>query len=139
MVEAAAGERGLSAHRGNLDDATAALRAQVGQGCPGNLHRADEVGVDLVDDLFVGHFFGGAQQAVAGIVDDDVDPAEFGECLVHYHPDGWRVRHVEVADPQKVAMGGLQVVDRARLADRARDAVAAGEKLLGQLAAESRS
>ena len=39
---------------------------------------AGQVGGDDVLDLVVGQFLGGAEQAVAGVADDSVDPAEPG-------------------------------------------------------------
>ncbi len=39
----------------------------------------DKVGIDLMPELIVGQSFRRAEEAVASIVDDDIDPAEFRE------------------------------------------------------------
>ena len=57
----------------DLDDASAALGAEVWQRGADELDRPDQVGRDNVLDLLVGEFLRGTEQAVAGITDDDVD------------------------------------------------------------------
>jgi hypothetical protein len=63
-------------------DPAATLPAKVREGCTRDLNRADQVGGDLVEDLLVSQFLGGAEQAMAGVVDHDVDLAELSKRLI---------------------------------------------------------
>jgi hypothetical protein len=137
VIQAPARKGGLAAISGDLDDATAALPAQMRKSCAHHLDRADQDGIDLVDDLFVRQLLGRAKETVAGVVDHDVDLAELGEGLVYDLMDRRRVGHVEMGEPQQVAILGLEIIHRVHLADGASDAVAAGKKLLCHVAAEA--
>jgi hypothetical protein len=59
-----------------------------------DLDGAQQVGADFVDDLLVSEFLGRPEQAVARVVDDDVDCAEGVECRVDDPADLGRVRDV---------------------------------------------
>jgi hypothetical protein len=58
----------------------AALFAQQGRRGLGQPQGAGEVGLHLVADVLFGQFLGGAEHAVAGVVDDDVQAAEVCVC-----------------------------------------------------------
>jgi len=62
VIHGPAGERGLPAVGRDLDDAAAALGAQVRQGRADHLDGAGEVGGDDVVDLVVGELLGGADR-----------------------------------------------------------------------------
>src|SRR6185437_4755345 len=62
VIHGPAGERGLPAVGGDLDDEAAALGAQVRQGRADHLDGAGEVGGDDVVDLVVGELLGGADR-----------------------------------------------------------------------------
>ena len=82
MVQRVPGEGALPAVRGDLDDAAATLGAEVRQRCPDEPDRPEEVGGDEVTDLRVSELLRRAEQAVAGVADDDVNAAELGERAV---------------------------------------------------------
>ena len=68
---------------------------RCGSAAADELDGAGQVGGDDVVDLGVGEFFGGAEQAVAGVADDHVDAAELGERVVDDVADGDGVGDVE--------------------------------------------
>jgi hypothetical protein len=94
-------------------------------------------GRDDVVDLLVGEFFGGTEQAVAGVGDDDVDAAQALEGAVDELPDRRAVGHFEHLGDERVGVGVAEVGDLPGSADGADDTVAAGEQLLGEFAAEA--
>ena len=59
-----------------------------------------EDGVDLV----VGEFLGGAEDAVAGVADHDVDPPEVGDGALDDGPQGRGVADVEHLDAKQVGV-----------------------------------
>ena len=62
--------------RRDVDDLAVALPAQVRRGGADHAPLAREVGVELAADLGVGQVLLGAEQAVAGVVDEHVEPTE---------------------------------------------------------------
>jgi len=90
-----------------------------------------------VVDLLVGQFLGGAEQAVAGVADDDVDAPELLEAAVHNLADRLGVGDVEQFAAERVGVAVGEVGDGLGAADGADDGVAAVEELGGQLAAEA--
>jgi hypothetical protein len=62
---------------------------------------------------------------------------ELGERRVHHRAQLGGVGHIQRTDPQPVAVGGGQIRQLLRLAQRRRDAVTPREQLLGQLPAEA--
>jgi hypothetical protein len=126
----------LAAHAGDLDDPAAALLA------PMMITRAflqpmrEQEDLDLVADLFDGHFLGGAHNGVSGIVDHNVHrpgPESPADRLV----DVGRACEVEDLDSQPVAVRLAQVFQSRGAADRRRDAVAIAEGVLGEMAAQA--
>jgi hypothetical protein len=53
MIERSAGKRALPAIGGEIDGSSAALLAQMRKGCAHYLDRADQIGVDLAEDLVI--------------------------------------------------------------------------------------
>ena len=94
-----------------------------------DLDRAQQVDGDFVDDLLVGELLGRAEQAVARVVDDDVDRSEGAEGRVDDLPDPSGVREVQAGGPEAVAVLLGESANRVEVADRARDPVAAPESL----------
>ena len=88
-------------------------------------------------DLFIAKLFGRPKEAVAGIADDDIDPAEFAESLFHDAPDSGEVGHVEMLKPQEITVFGLEVVHGVHLSNGAGDAVATLKKTFCHEPAES--
>lgn len=73
-VGALAGENGRDAfERGDLHDVAGALAAQLRQCRPGHVEHAEDVGLELPAQLVVGDLLERAEQAIAGVVDHDVD------------------------------------------------------------------
>jgi hypothetical protein len=92
-----------------------------------NLDGADQVGVNLMDDLFVRNFLRGAEERVARVVDDHIDTPKGGEGVVDNTVDGRRVGHVERGEPEPVTVLLFHVVDCGEFAGGAGDPVAAFE------------
>ena len=79
--------------RGGVDDVAPALAKEVGQGQPaGSDHRAGVQRDDIIDQLVIQLFEGAAPDVVAGIVDQNVDPAE--------------LLHMGIDDPAHVGLVG---------------------------------
>ena len=64
------------ADRGHLQDVARALLAQERQRGLGHPERAEQVGLDLVAGVGLAELLDHAELPVAGVVDDDVEPAE---------------------------------------------------------------
>lgn len=110
VVEAEARMGELAARRGNLNDAPP-LRPQMREGGADDMDRASDVGRDLVTDLLVGQFLGGAEKTVAGIVHDDVDPAHAREGVVDRTPHGCGVGHIQKRDMKRVRVALREIVE----------------------------
>jgi hypothetical protein len=74
------------------------------QGGSDDLDRADEVCIDLMSDLIVGEFLGGAEKTVARVIDDHVDAAECAKRFADDAVDGGHVGHVKQGEPELVAV-----------------------------------
>ncbi len=127
----------MPAHARELDEDAAALLPEAGDDAACQLDRAGEVGREQVFDLPVAEVLGSAEDAGAGVGDDDVDGAELGERRVDHVGQGGDVRDVQLPGPQPLAERVPEVVQLFRVAEGRRDAVAAGEELLGQFAADA--
>src|SRR4029077_7433090 len=97
----------------------------------------DEICGELMSDLFIAKLFRRAEEPIARVADDHVDPAEFDEGLFHDVVDFRQVGHIEKRNPQTVAILGFQVIHRIQFADGSRHAVAALKQRLAHEAAES--
>ena len=75
-IDAPAREGGIADDRRDVDDVTLARAAQMGQDGAGDLEQAEDIGLELALDLLRGRLLDRGQQAVAGVVDEDVDAAE---------------------------------------------------------------
>ena len=137
MVDAEARISHLSAFRTGLEDAAAALAAEVRQASADELDRARQVRGNLLFDLGVGDLLGGAEQAIAGIAEHDVDTPG-GEGQIHPAPDRARVVEVERDGAQPVAMRSLQITERLRAPHRRDDAVPPQEQPLRHAASDAR-
>jgi hypothetical protein len=137
VAHGVAGERDLAAVTRQLHDAVAPGLAHVRQDGADQLDRAGEVGGDDRVDLGVGVLLGGAEEAVTGVVHQDVDAAEGGGGVLDDVVDTGRVAYVEDPGSEGVRVGFGQVGDGFRAPDRADDAFADGEQLLGEVAAEA--
>jgi hypothetical protein len=125
MVEGASRKRCLPAIGGQADNPPAALGAQMRQGSAYKLDRPAEICGELMDDLVVAEFFRSAEQSVASVADDHVDRAKFSEGFFDRAANGRQVRHVEIDQPQAIAVLGLQIVHCVQFADSSRHTVAA--------------
>jgi hypothetical protein len=137
VIHRVAGEGDLAAVAGQLNDAAAAGFPHVRQHRPDELNAGGQVGGEDGFDLGVGKFFGRAEDAVAGVADRDVDPAEGGNGAFHHVAQPRGVADVEHLDPKQVRVPVTEVGDRLRSAHRADDAITSAEQLFGQMAAEA--
>src|SRR6185437_13777891 len=97
----------------DLDDVAAALGAQHGQRGLGDVHDAEQVGVDLCAEVVERDVLDRREVGVAGIVDHDVDPAERLDACLHRGRGGCGVGDVEGdrEDPVPVAVGQVGQAD----------------------------
>jgi hypothetical protein len=125
--------------RGDGDDVACALPAQDGQDGAGDVHRAEEVGLELLAHLRGRDLLEVAGEEVPGVVDQDVDAAEA--------VDGGLRGGLGVLGAGDVEPGGQQVVlwpaqgllDLVGAAAGGDDLVAGGEGLAGDVGAQAAS
>ncbi len=106
---------------------SAALGPQVRQRGLGHPQRAEDVGLDLVACLLLGQLLDEAEVAVAGVVDDDVEPAEVVVRLLDRGEVRVAVGDVELDRQQRVAVLLGEVVQGGGVAGGGGDLVAALE------------
>ncbi len=108
------------------------LLAHHRQNCAGNVHRAEEQGLDLVSDLHGTEFLKEAGVKVAGIVDENVNPAELGnggcDCVLSILQAG----DVELDRHEVVVMADRRA-DLCWIAAGSDDGVASGARCLGNV------
>lgn len=83
MVQRQARQSDLTSHAGQLQNAAAALGAEVREGRFNQLDRASHVGSELMVDLIVGQFLHRPGQPIARIADDHVDVLKLDKSEVH--------------------------------------------------------
>jgi hypothetical protein len=137
LVGGQAGGGETAADRGDLDDAAAALGAQDGQCRLGDVHDAEQVGVDLRPEVVQGDVLDRGEVGVPGVVDHHVDAAERRDARGDGRLGGGGVGHVERdgQDPGAVASGEVGHVGG--LARGGDEAVPGRQDGLGDLAAEA--
>ena len=103
----------------------------------GDPQRAEDVRLDLVARLLLGQLLDEAELPVAGVVDDDVEPAEVVVRLLDRGEVGVAVGHVELDRQQRVAVLLDEVVERRGVARGGGDLVAALQRRDRPLPAEA--
>ena len=99
MVPAAEWLVYLPADRGDVDDAATALRAHVRHDQLNEPGQAEDVHLELAARLAQRHVFDRAVGAVAGVVDQHVDPPGRGDDLLDAVGDGRLVGEIHPEDP----------------------------------------
>jgi hypothetical protein len=66
-----------------LEKATRSPGVRLRASNPHHMDRADQVCVDLIEDLFIRKLFNGVEEAVARVDDEEIDLAAVGEGLIH--------------------------------------------------------
>lgn len=97
-VDAEVRHTALATNTGDLLDQTTLRRLSIAEylhGGPGDIDEAEEIDLELLPDLGLGVLLEAAGQAVAGVVDDDVDALELGQRLRERLLDRLLVRHVQ--------------------------------------------
>ena len=113
----------MAAEACQLQDPSTALGSQVRQRRPDHGNRAQHVGVQLSPDLLVGHLLVGAEQAIAGIGDDDVDTPQLLPRIVDHSTDPVCVGDVEREGAQLIAVALSEVAEAVGVAQRGSNAV----------------
>jgi hypothetical protein len=75
-VQPAAGAGGEARARPNVDDPSGFLRTQHRQRGPRDVEESERVGIEYRACFGVGDLFDGTERPVAGVVDQDVNPAK---------------------------------------------------------------
>ena len=83
-----------------------ALLAHVRQDCARHRHRAEHIHFKLMADLLIGHVLEKAEQAIARIVDQHVNPPEGGQRPGHRAFDLVLLRHIQRDRFQRTARPG---------------------------------
>ncbi|CCD02590.1 protein of unknown function (plasmid) [Azospirillum baldaniorum] len=138
VIEAEAGIGDLPALGGHLHDASPSLPPKMGQRGADQVDGAGEVGGDLPVDLRLREFLGRAEQAVAGVADDHVDPVVPLKGAADGRFNAGRVREIERNDLKATTMLPLQVGQRFRAARRGEHPVVPGEQLPRHVKAKAR-
>lgn len=94
------------------------------------MDRTDQVGRHDVLHLPVTELLRGAEQAIAGIADDHVNPSVQGERAINHGANRRRVGHFEHFDVERLRKSRDQIGDFARVADGTDNAVAARERCM---------
>ena len=104
MVEAENGERNESADGGDVDEDTVFVFAEVGDDGFGGFEQTDNIDVVLAADVVHRGGFERATGAVSGVVEEDVDLAEFIDGGLDAAVDGVGVLDVEFGDEDVVEL-----------------------------------
>ena len=102
----------------------AALFAQVRQRGLSDPQRSEYVRLDLVAGVLLGELLDEAELAVAGVVDDDVQPSEMVVRLLDRGEVRRAVGDIQLDRQDRVAVGVHQIGQRRGIARRGRDLVA---------------
>ncbi len=137
VVGAAEWHRDDPGRRRQLDDVARALLAQVRQRGLDHPHRAEQVGFELVAQFPLGQLLDRADLGVAGVVHDDVEPAEVLFGLLHGREDGGPVGHVQFQREDGVAVGVGQFLEGGGAPGGGGDLVTARQGGLDEVAAEA--
>ena len=116
VVHADVLERRDPADRRDLQDVARVLAAQDGQRGLGDPQRAEHVRLELVARVGLGQFLDHAELAVAGVVDDDVEPSEVPGGQFHRREVRRAVVDVQLQRQQRVAELLAQVIQRGGVA-----------------------
>ncbi len=137
MVETDPGEGRDPTDARDLHDVPAALLAQERQASLGHPQGTEQVRLDLGASLLLADLLDRAEQAVAGVVDDDVEAAEVLVRAGDRLESGRTIGDVELECEHVLAIGLDELRERVRVAGRRRDPVAARERRLRPLATEA--
>jgi len=132
-----AGIADLAADAGQLEESATTLGTQVWQHRAGQLDRTHEVGVQGGRQFAVVEFFHRPDQSVAGVGEDHIDAAEFGERTIDHCPDLAGVGDIEHRRPHLVAEAVQELDEGFRPPRSRRHAVACGEQVLGDRASNA--
>ena len=91
---------------------------------------ARQVGRDLSANLRIRQLFRRAEQPVARIAHDNVDPPHSGKHRIHDCPDPNTVHQVERSDDEALPMLRLQLIESPRTSDSRNDPISPGQQLL---------
>jgi hypothetical protein len=137
VVQRVAGKGDLAAIGRDLDDPAAALFAEVGKCRADEGDGSGQVGRNDVLDLFVRQFFGGSEEAIAGVADNGVDPAYVVEGAVDEVADGSGVGHLQHLGDERIRVTIGEVGDLRGVSDGADHPVSTFEQLTGQFPSEA--
>ena len=118
VVVAGGGEADEAADGADIDDVAGSAGAHAGEDGVGGVDEAEEVGFEHGADLIVLTFFDGGEVAVAGVVDQDVDPAELGFGGFDGGGDLLGFSDVELEGERRAVVAGDEVLDLLGLTGR---------------------
>ncbi len=121
----------------DLHDAPASLPAQVRQDGLTDPERAEQVRVEVPAGLAFRHLLHPADEAVAGVVDDDVQTSEARDPPLDRREDGRAVADVEREHPQGIRVFPGEVLENSRPARGRDDLVPGSEGSFGERATQA--
>jgi hypothetical protein len=136
VVKTAGRQGALATGAGDLDDPTGSPCAHGGNEGPRDVHRRQQVEADLPFDVRVGKLFGGADDAAAGVVDQDIDRAA-GLGALDHGCDVPLHGHVEPFDNELVTVACCQVVERLGTPDGGREVIPRSQDDFGKMATDA--
>ncbi len=125
--------------RGDGDDVAGTLRSHDGQDGAGDVHRAEEVGLELLAHLRGRDLLEVAGEQVPGVVDQDVDAAEAVDGGLRGGLGVFEAGDVQRGDQQVVLRPAQGLLDLVGAAAGGDDLVAGGEGLAGDIRAQTSS
>jgi hypothetical protein len=132
LIGAKSRDRVAPTDRGDLNDVAARLLAEDGQGCPGDVDHAPEVSLDLGAEVVLREVLDGVDVGIAGVVDENVQPAEgVGRCLDRLGGLP-AVGHVKSNRPGAPGVPLDEILELVRIAGCGDDILAGGQSRLGQ-------
>lgn len=137
-VRAHAGIADLATDARQLEEAAALLGTQMRQYRASQLDRTDEVGVQRARQFLVAEFFRRSCESVAGVGEDHVDAAEFGERALDHGADLVGVGDIQPRRPDLFAEAICELDQRFWPAGRRGHTLACDEQLLGDRASDAR-
>src|SRR3954469_7357602 len=132
LIGANSRDRVAPADRGDLQDVAASLLAEDGHGGPGEVDDAPEVGLDLGAEVVLREVLDGVDVRIAGVVDENVQPAEgVGRCLDR-RGCLRAVGHVKSNGPGAAGVALDEIPKLVRISGCRDDILAGGQRRLGQ-------
>jgi hypothetical protein len=133
VIERVPWEGGLATVGRHLHDSSATVCAHRRKHGVDELGGCRQIGVEDALDLLVGEFLAGAEDAITGVADGDVDAAEVGDRAVDYGAQRRGIADVEHLGAERIPVCFDDVLDRIWIAHGSDDTLTAYQQLPGEV------